>query len=136
MLWYEFIADLGIIGSLDFVSIGKFGVDAGYAGASYYWDDQAMANFVGYADRVHITFDLPLIGWFLSIGHMGLPNVQNRYEDTFAEYFFSHSDDFRIAGFEGMFFGKYEEQGTSLSQSAGTGDDGWFISTLAQWRLP
>jgi hypothetical protein len=128
--WSAYLGQLGIMGNVDFISLGKNGVDAGYAGADYYWTSTQMTGFLFYASELHTLLAKPLTGWYLPIGHTGLPNTVNRYEDTFAELFFANPQPFVNAGFTTLLFGKYLSQGTDLSEAAGTGDDGWLIGQL------
>ena len=134
--WVKFTGQLGIMDNIDFISLGKNKCDAGYSGvnSSGYWNSPQFASFLNYSGSIHRTFNKPLVGWFLPIGHRGLPNTANRYEDTFAEYFFANSQSFTDAGFCGMLFGKYDPAGTDLSETPGTGDDGWFINQLKAWK--
>lgn len=131
-LWRILLDEIGITGRIDFISIGKDSIDAGFGGPNS-WGATQMENFKYYAAALHREFNLPLIGWYIPIGHTGLPNEINRYEDTFAEYFFDASPSFQAAGFAGILFGKYDPRGTDLSDSPGTGDDGWFINRLSSW---
>jgi hypothetical protein len=134
--WVKFIGQLNILDNVDFISLGKNRSDAGYTGvnSSGYWNSPQFASFLTYSGAIHRTFNKPLVGWYLPVGHRGLPNTANRYEDTFAEYFFANSKSFSDAGFCGMLFGKYDPAGTDLSETQGTGDDGWFINQLKGWK--
>jgi hypothetical protein len=134
--WNKFLAQLNIMSNVDFVSLGKNRYDAGYSGvgSDCYWPAAQFANFLDYSAGVRKTFAKPLVGWYLPIGHRGLPNSAGRYEDVFAEYFFANSQSFTDAGYCGMLFGKYDSNGTELSETAGIGDDGWFINQLKLWR--
>jgi hypothetical protein len=128
--WNAYLGQLGIMGNVDFIGVGKNGVDAGSAGANYYWTSTQMTGFVYYSSALHTLLAKPLTGWYLPIGHTGLPNTVNRYEDTFAELFFANPQLFVNAGFTTLLFGKYLSQGTDLSEVAGAGDDGWLIGQL------
>jgi len=132
--WDNFLGQLNVMGSIDFISFGKNRGDAGNYGPKYYWTATQYDAFLNYCTALHSAFGKPLVGWFLPIGHMGLPNTLYRYEDTFADYFFSHSKDFKAAGFSAMLFGKYDVNSTDISDSVGVGDDGWFINQLKTWR--
>jgi putative heme iron utilization protein len=134
--WKQLLDSLQVLDKVDFVGIGKYGLDAAALGDEYLWDDTRMQNYLYFATAVHTSLGQPLLGWYLPIGHEGLPNTRNRYEDTFAPYFFDHSAEFSAAGFEGMLFGKYEASGTDLSAGADSGDGGWFLQRLTQWRQP
>ena len=135
--WAKYLGQLGIMDNVDFISLGKNRYDAGYVGvnSSGYWNSPQFAGFLDYSGTVRRTFNKPLVGWFLPVGHRGLPNTAGRYEDTFAEYFFANSQSFTDAGFCGMLFGKYDTLGTDLSATQGTGDDGWFINQLKAWIM-
>ncbi len=120
-------ADLG-----DFVVVEKYGLDAGYIksmdaspmGSRYYWGDPEMRKWIGWSKRLAQALDLPLLGWQIPIGNMGLPNTANRWQDTFMEYFFAHPADFVAAGFIGLWVGKGLPQGTDYANGPGKGDDG------------
>jgi hypothetical protein len=134
--WDGFLSQLGIMDNVDFISFGKEQCDAGFFGAnsSGYWGSAQFDNFLYYSASLRKTFVKPLVGWFLPIGHRGLPNTVNRYEDVFAEYFFANSKLFTDAGYCGMLFGAYNPAGTDISETQGSGDDGWFISQVNTWR--
>jgi hypothetical protein len=134
--WGGFLNQLNIMNNVDFISFGKEQCDAGFFGANTpgYWGSAQFDNFLYYSASVRKTFVKPLVGWFLPIGHRGLPNTVNRYEDVFAEYFFSNSQLFTNAGYCGMLFGAYNPSGTDISETPGSGDDGWFINQLNTWR--
>lgn len=114
----------------DFLTVEKYGLDAGVGGERYYWNDDNMAKWVGWSKRVAQKLDLPVLGWQIPIGHMGLPNTMNRYEDTFMAYFFAHPKDFVDAGFIGLWVGKGLANGTDYSVKAGEGDDGWLFQNM------
>jgi hypothetical protein len=114
----------------NFLTVEKYGLDAGVGGDRYYWNDENMAKWVGWSKRVAQKLDLPLIGWQIPIGHMGLPNTPNRYEDTFMAYFFAHPKDFIDAGFIGLWVGKGLGNGTDYSVKANEGDGGWLFQNM------
>ncbi len=124
----------------DFVGFEKYGADAGYAKVNmstdnYYWTDSDMANYVAWCKRVSQTVDLPAFGWQICLGHTGLPNTDNRYEDTFYPYFFTHVNDFIQAGFIGMLASCANQgKGTLYTLNSGTGDDGWFLQHLQDFN--
>lgn len=125
----------------DFLVVEKYGLDAGYIrssdgsamGARYFWNDESMAKWVGWSKRLGKAVDMPLLGWQIPIGHMGLPNTANRWQDTFMEYFFAHPADFMAAGFIGMWVGKGLPQGTDYANAPGKGDDGALFSKLREF---
>lgn len=119
----------------DFIAVEKKGLDAGFYLANsemdwWYWDDEHMEKYLYWAKTLAQGVDLPLVGWQISIAHMGLPNVNDRYEDTFMPYFFEHVNDFLNTGFIGFLVGEGLPQGTNYSMTAGEGDDGWFFEHL------
>lgn len=126
-------ADMG-----DFVVVEKYGLDAGYIksndgsamGSRYYWNDEHNAKWVGWCKRLAQAVDMPLLGWQIPIGHMGLPNTANRWQDTFMEYFFANPAKFMDAGFIGLWVGKGLPQGTDYSASAGKGDGGKLFESM------
>ncbi len=129
--WKGFLDQLSVMNDIDFLSFGKAKTDAGLTGqSSSYWTSVQLTSYLSYCNMLHQKFNKPLVGWLLPIGHMGLPNTQFRYEDTFVEYFFANRQSFSDAGFTAMLFGKNNPSGTDLSDSAGIGDDGWFINKL------
>jgi len=129
----------------DFVGFEKNGTDLGcwkvmsppsvYA-TTLNWNDQANSRWIGFSKTIAQTVDLPLLGWQISIGHPGLPNIDNEYEDTFFPYFFSHTQDFINAGFIGMMAGcANQDKGTVASIDVNAvGDKGWFYGQLAAFN--
>lgn len=121
----------------DFMGVEKNGADAGYwkkLGAAFdkwYWNDDQNRKFVLWSKTLNQSLNMPILGWQICAGHMGLPNVDNRYEDTFFPYFFSHVQDFIDAGFIGIMAGSAnQDRGTIPTMTTGTGDDGWFYQQL------
>ncbi len=88
-----------------------------------------------------MTWILPVVGWQISIGHMGLPNItvetftDNAYEDTFFPYFFEHVNEFLDAGFIGFLVGKGIADDTDFANETegNVGDRGWFFSHLKEF---
>jgi hypothetical protein len=134
--WANYLGQLGIMNNVDFISLGKDRYDAAILGVNSpgYWNSPQFTSFLNYSASVRDAFGKPLVGWYLPIGHRGLPNTPNRYEDTFAEYFFANAKSFTDAGYVGMLFGKYDILGTDLTDTPGTGDDGWFITQEGAFR--
>lgn len=143
----------------DFVGVEKNGHSAGWwygflegdedFRRMYYWDDEAMAKYVRWCARLARGTGLPLLGWQISIGHMGLPNAcapgplselvrfgletgNCAYEDTFFPYFFAHPREFMDAGFIGFLAGKGLGDDTDFQAAAlgPGGDGGWFFAHL------
>lgn len=143
----------------DFIGVEKNGHSAGYwdrlendaDSRRYYWTDAHNANWVHWAKRLGEGVDLPVLGWQISIGHMGLRNSCEdgplvpsgaawnsasgncAFEDTFFEYFFSHVNDFLDAGFIGILAGKGlgdDTDYTHANQDSQMGDGGWFFNQL------
>lgn len=143
----------------DFLGVEKNGHSAGYwlyANAQktdkWYWQDQQHQNWLSWAKSMAQKVDLPLLGWQISIGHMGLSNQcltgplgastggpaatgNCAFEDTFFPYFFAHTKDFMDAGFIGMMVGKGLADDTDYGTQAGEGDGGWFFEQLVQFNL-
>jgi hypothetical protein len=127
----------------DFIGVEKNGWSAGnwYVKQNrrdYYWNDTQNAKWVSWSKTLGQQVNLPLLGWQISIGHMGLPNTVNRYEDTFMPYFFTHTQEFMNAGFIGFLAGKgladctdYTNANGNASEPNGSaGDNGWFLEQL------
>jgi len=127
----------------DFIGIEKNGWSAGrwkkFDGrTSWYWGDDQNKNYLRWCKGVVDGLNLPAVGWQISIGHMGLPNVtvetytDNAYEDTYFPYFFTHVKDFVDAGFIGFLVGKGIADDTDFSNETegAVGDRGWFFSNL------
>jgi hypothetical protein len=127
----------------DFIAVEKNGWSAGHwlAAANdsdFYWGDAQNSNWLSWSETLKQQTNLPLLGWQISIGHMGLPNTTNRYEDTFFPYFFTHSSQFINAGFIGLLVGKGTDDctdytnlhGNSLEADGTAGDNGWFLEQL------
>lgn len=127
----------------DFIAVEKNGWSAGnwlvkQGRNDYYWNDTQNGKWVSWSKTLGQDVNLPLLGWQISIGHMGLPNTVNRYEDTFMPYFFSHTQAFIQAGFIGFLAGKgladctdfTNLAGNSLEADGSKGDNGWFFEQL------
>ena len=123
----------------DFIVVEKSGASAGFwkynyipPTSGYYWGDKENAKWLLWSKTLGQGVNLPLLGWQISIGHMGLPNVLNRYEDTFMPYFFTHTKDFMDAGFIGILNGKGGQGGTDYSNAVegNVGDNGWFFEQM------
>lgn len=134
----------------DFLGVEKNGTDMGYwyvldkitgwdtlqggifaRGPMYDWNDEDNSQWVDLSKYIARKVDLPLLGWQISLGHMGLPNVDNRYEDTFFPYFFDHVQEFIQAGFIGMLSGCANQgRGTIACIDQNSGDSGWFYGKL------
>ncbi len=133
----------------DFIGVEKNGYDAGWwkvngdKGDYYYWDDDQMKKWLRWCEILGKGVELPLLGWQISVGHMGLPNKgsanstnevgNGQYEDTFFPYFFAHPQDFTGIGFIGFLVGKGLADGTDYTNSTSEptkGDQGWFLDQL------
>ncbi len=117
----------------DFVIVEKYGLDAGVAGPDWMWTDPEMSNWVYWVKRLSQNLDMPALGWQIPIGHQGLPNAINRYEDTFMPYFFENKEEFLDAGIIGMLVGRGLSHGTDYSLTKGRGDDGWLFQHMAEF---
>ena len=136
----------------DFCGLEKNGQDAGFWTGVYrdalFWDDRQNAAWVDYAKAISDSTQLSMVGWQISIGHEGLPNTLNQYEDTFFPYFYSHTQDFIDAGVIGMLAGVAGQgKGTMATPPNGKlyvhpdnypsgtrGDDGWFYTNYAAFN--
>jgi len=130
----------------DFIGVEKNGWSAGnwlvkQNRNDYYWNDTQNAKWLSWSKTMAQKVNLPLLGWQISIGHIGLPNTVNRYEDTFMPYFFTHVQDFMNAGFIGFLAGKgladctdfTNANGNELEADGSAGDDGWFFERLKEF---
>lgn len=122
----------------DFIAVEKKGLDAGFylketKTDAWYWNDKHMEKYLMWVKNLAVGLDLPVLGWQISIAHMGLPNVPDRYEDTFMPYFFTHTQDFFNTGFIGFLVGEGLPQGTNYSMKDGQGDNGWFFQQLQEF---
>ncbi|MFL5728289.1 MAG: T9SS type A sorting domain-containing protein [Cytophagaceae bacterium] len=121
----------------DFLVVEKYGFDEGGRWAAFgasrtclYYGATQYQNWLRWSKRMGQGINLPLLGWQIPVGHTGLPNAINQYEDTFMEYFFAHKSEFYCAGFIGLFMGPGVGQSTLYTNGAGSGDGGWFFSNL------
>jgi hypothetical protein len=127
----------------NFIGVEKNGWSAGnwlvkQGRNDYYWNDTQNAKWISWSKTLRTGVNLPLLGWQISIGHMGLPNTVNRYEDTFMPYFFSHVSQYVDAGFIGFLAGKgladctdfTNLHGNELEADGSAGDDGWYFEKL------
>jgi hypothetical protein len=120
----------------DFWAAEKNGLDAGGWGGDrrFYWDDAAMENYLAFVKTFTAAVKRPAVGWQIPIGHMGLPNTANKYEDTFADWTFrgatGYPDVAKLidAGFRGILFGG----GVGASTTVLT-DGGWFGDRAATY---
>lgn len=133
----------------DFIGVEKNGYSAGKwksqdaTNTKWYWGDSEMKNYLSWSSTIGKGLNLPVLGWQISIGHMGLPNkaydgtnTNNAYEDTFFPYFFGHVQEFMSAGFVGFLVGKGLADDTDFSNESegpNAGDGGWFFSQLKQF---
>jgi hypothetical protein len=129
----------------DFLGVEKNGTDLGcwkvmsppsvYA-TTLNWNDQGNSRWIGFSKTLGVAVDLPLLGWQISIGHTGLSNIANEYEDTFFPYFFAHPQDYINAGFVGMMAGcANQDKGTVATINVNAvGDKGWFYGQLAAFN--
>jgi hypothetical protein len=124
----------------DFWVAEKNGFDAGGwaaagAGRMWYWQDAQMENYLLFVKTFTDALQRPALGWQIPIGHTGLPNTVNQYEDTFAEYLFRLQNNqyvnipkFIAAGFRGILFGGGVGQSTTVLS-----DGGWFGDRVAEY---
>lgn len=138
----------------DFIGVEKNGYDAGWwkvngdKGDYYYWNEEQMRKWLRWSEILGKGLDLPLLGWQISIGHEGLPNLgsanssneigNGQYEDTFFPFFFKYPEEFIDIGFIGFLVGKGLADGTDFTNStdpldAGKGDLGWFMDQLVEF---
>jgi hypothetical protein len=120
----------------DFWVAEKNGLDAGGWGGDrrFYWDDAQMESYLAFVKTFTNAVGRPAVGWQIPIGHIGLPNTANQYEDTFAEYTFRSPTAYPNvakmidAGFRGILFGG----GVGASTTVLT-DGGWFGDRAATY---
>lgn len=135
----------------DFAGLEKNGQDMGYWAGTYKtafdWDDRQNGDWVKFAKSISDSTQLPMIGWQISIGHRGLPNTLNAFEDSFFPYFFTHTQEFMDAGVIGMLAGcAGQDRGTMAVVPGGKtyanpsfgestkGDEGWFYTEYAKFN--
>ena len=140
----------------DFAGLEKNGGDLGFwmqtnqqaYVTAFDWDNRKNADWIKFARTISDSVDLPMIGWQIAIGHLGLANIENEYEDNFFPYFFTHTQDYIDAGFIGMMASTANQgKGTMptppdgqlyihpLNHPSGTrGDDGWFYTQYATFN--
>lgn len=128
----------------DFVGVEKYGYSAGAvktleSSNRFYWGDTENAKYIRWCQKLSEGLNKPLLGWQISIGHMGLKNscktvgTDCSFEDTFFPYFFTHVQDYIKAGFIGFLAGKGMDDDTDFSnatEGANVGDGGWFFNQL------
>ena len=129
----------------DFIGVEKNGKCAGeWTGSDlnglWYWDDNAMENYLKWTKQIAAGLDLPVIGWQISIGNMDNPNIgdgtnfANAWKDTYFPYFFKNVDKFIDAGFIGFLVGKGLAGGTDYTlPSENVGEKGWFFNQLMEF---
>jgi hypothetical protein len=122
----------------DFIAFEKNGASAGFwktlGNEDFYWTDEQNGKWLTWAKAVAKGVGLPALGWQISIGHEGTPNVLGSYEDTFMPYFFSHVQDFVDAGFIGILAGSGGQGGTDYEWPASSAaDGGWFVKQLIEF---
>jgi hypothetical protein len=146
----------------DFIGIEKSGHSAGWWYQNlkgdegyrrmYYWGDAENANFLRWCDRLGKGMEMPLLGWQISIGSMGMRNGclpgpladtvkfgletgNCAFEDTFFPYFFSHTREFLDAGFIGFLAGKGLGDDTDFGPASEPemADGGWFFDRMAEF---
>jgi hypothetical protein len=133
----------------DFVGVEKYGYSAGAVkkienSNRFYWGDVENAKYIRWCNKLSIAVNKPLLGWQISIGHLGLKNscttvgTNCSFEDTFFPYFFTHVQDYIEAGFIGFLAGKGMDDDTdyaNASEGATVGDGGWFFNQLQSFDL-
>ncbi len=130
----------------DFIGVEKNGYSAGHWRVHdnldrYYWTDEGMRKFLHWSKTLGQMLDMPVVGWQISIGHMGLPNkceilhCDCAYEDTFFPFFFKYPKAFVDAGFIGFLVGKglADDTDYTLASEGAVGDRGWFFNQLAMF---
>lgn len=131
----------------DFIGVEKNGWSAGRwkaqdpSNTRWYWGDEQMVKYIYWCENLGKGLDLPILGWQISIGHMGLPNItvdlltDNAYEDTFFPYFFEHVGEFIDAGFIGFLVGKGLTDDTDFANETEgeVGDRGWFFNHIKEF---
>ncbi len=116
----DYYISAGILSNgADFVSIDKYGLDAGAEGknanpadSTWFWNAIHWRNYLEFASAMHAKTELPVILWQIPTGRINsslalnpysedgklpdLPNVSRRFEDSAPSYFFG--DSFSVSG--------------------------------------
>jgi hypothetical protein len=100
----------------NFLSIDKFGEDAGYSNpdnpdlSTWFWNNDHWLNYLLYVQTLHQASGLPMVLWQLPVGHINsstaisvrtgqlfpdLTNTDTKYEDSTTTFFFG--DTFNVA---------------------------------------
>jgi hypothetical protein len=113
----------------DLITVEMSDRDAAYN--DRWWDatDAVLPHFaqaIAWTKALGEALGLAPLWWQAPYGHMGLPNVCDRYEDNRVDYVFDHADAFAAAGALGVAFGA----GMDCMTTAET-DDGHFLARAA-----
>ncbi|MDP0495180.1 MAG: glycosyl hydrolase family 18 protein [Verrucomicrobiota bacterium JB024] len=111
----DYYVDAGVLThGASFVSIDKYGLDAGYEGKSadpsastWFWNATHWTNYLIFVNAMHDTTGLPVVLWQLPVGHINttqavnpysvdgsfepLANNSRHYEDSTGPYFLGDS---------------------------------------------
>jgi hypothetical protein len=121
-----FMAECGA-GEADFVAVDASDRDAGWdqtRGEDTWWDatnatlpsfHQGFAWAKALAERV----GRPIVWWQVPVGHMGLPNTPQAYQDNRVDYFMAHMDEVRDAHGAAVFFGAGDGNQTTPDTDGG-----------------
>ncbi len=118
----------------DFVSVDKYGLDAGYEGKSdnpsastWFWNAIHWSNYLEFCRALNAGSGLPVVLWQLPVGHINfslepnpynggffpdLANTSQHYEDSAPVFFFG--DKFEVSGARLDWFSRFDTT-TSVS---------------------
>ena len=105
--------------------------DAGFNKQWLYPNNEKLPNFEqtnGWAEAIGQELGLAPIWWMVPVGHMGMPNKCDQYEDNRLDHFFDHPDDYAAAGIAGIAFGPGAKCMTNAES-----DGGHFLSRAAKY---
>lgn len=125
----------------DFVSIDKYGLDGGFAGAAapwsstWFWNAVHWNNYLLFTRGLHERTALPVVLWQLPVGHVNhslafnpytpdglfpsLTNTTNRYEDSAPSFFFGDRFDTRGDAQRLAYFGQADPDEPGAVSTAG-----------------
>ncbi|WP_044889781.1 hypothetical protein [Myxococcus hansupus] len=128
----DFLLQVGA-NETDFVVVEASDRDAGFyesQGEGVWWDttNATRPNFhqaFAWARALSEQLNRPNLWWQLPVGHMALPNVNQRWRDNRADYFFSHTAELAAAHSLGFSFGAGEGRQTTPET-----DDGHLVGRV------
>jgi hypothetical protein len=137
----DYYISAGILtGGADFISIDKYGLDAGFEGknadpaqSTWFWNAVHWTNYLVFVNALHDRTALPVTLWQIPAGRINsslsispytgqafpaLPNTTRKYEDSAATYFFG--DSFATTGTRAAYFGQSDGGVSGVSSSGST----------------